>query len=117
MAATPDNLLGYGVPNLVKAQEIAQNEFAPLGTEGELLSSVVLSPNPAQDEVTLTIPQTLIGKMANVSLFAANGATVHSAAARLAAKHTIATGRLTSGLYLVRLKVDDQERTLKFIKR
>ena len=117
LAATPDNLLGYGVPNLVKAQEIAQNEFAPLGTEGELLSSVVLSPNPAQDEVTLTVPQTLIGKMANVSLFAASGATVHSAAARLAAKHTIATGQLASGLYLVRVKVDNQERTLKFIKR
>lgn len=117
LAATPDNLLGYGVPNLVKAQEIAQNEFAPLGTEGELLSSVVLSPNPAQDEVTLTVPQTLIGKMANVSLFAASGATVHSAAARLAAKHTVATGQLASGLYLVRVKVDNQERTLKFIKR
>lgn len=117
LAATPDNMLGYGVPNLIKAQEIAQNEFAPLGTEGELLSSVILSPNPAQDVVTLTIPQTLIGKMANVSMFAASGATMHSAATRLTGKHTIATGQLASGLYLVRLKVDNQERTLKFIKR
>lgn len=117
LAAAPDNRLGYGVPNLIKAQEIAQNEFSPLGTEGELLSSVILSPNPAQDVVTLTIPQTLVGKMANVSLFAANGATMHSAATRLAAKLTIATGQLASGLYLVRLKVDNQERTLKFIKR
>jgi subtilisin family serine protease len=117
LAATPDNFLGYGVPNLVKAQEIAQNEFAPLGTEAELLGAVVLSPNPAQDAVTLTIPQTLIGKMANVSLYATSGATMHSAATRLTAKHTIATGQLASGLYLVRLKVDDQERTLKFIKR
>ncbi|SDE95934.1 Por secretion system C-terminal sorting domain-containing protein [Dyadobacter soli] len=117
LAATPNNMLGYGVPNLVKAQEIAKDEFSPLGTEGTLLSSVVLSPNPAQDEVTLTIPQTLIGKMANVSVYAVSGATMHSAAARLAAKHTIATGQLASGLYLVRLKVDDQERTLKFIKR
>lgn len=117
LAATPDNMLGYGVPNLIKAQEIVQNEFAPLGTEGELLSSVILSPNPAQDVVTLTIPQTLIGKMANVSMYAASGATMHSAATRLTGKHTIATGQLASGLYLIRLKVDNQERTLKFIKR
>lgn len=117
LAATPDNLLGSGVPNLIKAQEIAQNEFAPLGTEGELLSSVILSPNPAQDQVTLSIPQTLIGKMANVSLYAASGASLHSGTTRLNAKHTIATGQLASGLYLVRLKVDNQERTLKFIKR
>ena len=117
LAATPDNMLGYGVPNLIKAQEIVKNEFAPLGTEGELLGSVILSPNPAQDEVTLTIPQTLIGKSADISLYAAGGATLHSASARLASKHTIATGQLSSGLYLVRLKVDNQERTLKFIKR
>lgn len=116
-AATPDNLLGYGVPNLIKAQEIAQNEFSPLGTEGELLTSVILSPNPAQDEVTLSIPQTLIGKMAKVSLYTASGASLHSGTARLDSKHTIATGQLASGLYLVRLEVDNQERTLKFIKR
>lgn len=116
-AAKPDTLLGYGVPNLIKAQEIVQNEFAPLGTENELLSSVILSPNPAQDEVMLSIPQTLIGKMANVSLYASSGATMHSATTRLTAKHAIATGQLASGLYLIRLKVDHQERTLKFIKR
>jgi serine protease AprX len=116
-AAKPDTLLGYGVPNLIKAQEIAQNEFSPLGTEGQLLSSVILSPNPAQDEVTLSIPQTLIGKMANVSLYTASGARLHSGTARLDSKHTIATGQLASGLYLVRVKVDNQERTLKFIKR
>lgn len=116
-AANPDNRLGYGVPNLIKAQEIAQNEFAPLGTEGELLSSVVLSPNPALNEVMLTIPQTLTGKMANVSVYAASGAVMHSSTTRLSARYTIATSQLASGLYLVRLKVDNQERTLKFIKR
>lgn len=116
-ASNPDNMLGYGVPNLIKAQEIAQNEFSPLGTEGELLSSVILSPNPAQDEVTLSIPQTLVGKMANVSLFAANGANLYSSGTRLKARHTIATAQLSAGLYLVRLKIDQQERSLKFIKR
>jgi serine protease AprX len=59
----------------------------------------------------------LIGKTAHVSVYAANGATMHAAATRLTGKHTIATGQLASGLYLVRLKVDNQERTLKFIKR
>lgn len=117
LAAAPDNLLGNGVPNLIKAQEIAQNEFSPLGTERELLSAIILSPNPAQDQVTLSVPQTLIGKMADVSLYAASGASLHSATTRLHSKHSIATGQLASGLYLVRIKVDNQERTLKFIKR
>jgi len=67
--------------------------------------------------VTISIPQTLTGKMANVSLYAASGASLQSATARLDSKYTIATGQLASGLYLVRLKVDNQERTLKFIKR
>ncbi|GGM80455.1 serine protease [Dyadobacter beijingensis] len=117
LAETPDNFLGYGVPNAVKAQEIVQNEFSPLGTEAGLLSSVILSPNPAQSEVTLTVPQTLVGKMAEINLFGANGAAMHASQMRLQAKQTVPTGQLASGIYLLRLKVDKQERTLKFIKR
>ncbi|ACT96207.1 S8 family peptidase [Dyadobacter fermentans] len=117
MSNSPNNMLGYGVPNAVKAQEIAKNEFSPLGTENALLSSVTLSPNPAQNEVTLAIPHTLVGKTGHVSLYAANGASLYDATARLGAKHVIATAQLASGLYLVRLQVDSYERTLKFIKR
>lgn len=116
-ASKPDNLLGYGVPNAIKAQEIIQNEFAPLGTESELLSAVVLSPNPAQDEVVLTIPANLVGKMAKVRLYAANGATMLSSASRLTEKKNLPTANLSSGLYMVHIRVDDQERTLKFIKQ
>ncbi|OJV16606.1 MAG: peptidase S8/S53 subtilisin kexin sedolisin [Dyadobacter sp. 50-39] len=117
LAAAPDNMLGYGVPNLIKAQEIVKNEFSPLGTEGELLNSVILSPNPAQEQVTLSIPAALVGKMADINMYSAGGSALHSAQARLNARHTIATGQLGSGLYLIRLKVGSQEKTLKFIKR
>jgi serine protease AprX len=117
LAAAPDNMLGYGVPNLIKAQEIIKNEFSPLGTEGELLNSVILSPNPAQEQVTLSVPAALVGKMADINMYSAGGSALHSAQARLNARHTIATGQLGSGLYLIRLKVGNQEKILKFIKR
>jgi subtilisin family serine protease len=116
-ASNPDNLLGYGVPNAIKAQEIIENEFSPLGTEEELLSAVILSPNPAQHEVVLSIPQTLVGKMAKVSLYAASGTTMLSSVSRLTDKKTLPTANLSSGLYMVHIRVDNQERTLKFIKQ
>jgi serine protease AprX len=116
-AANPDNLLGYGVPNAIKAQQIIENEFSPLGTEKELLSAVILSPNPAQHEVVLSIPQTLVGKMAKVNLYAASGATMLSSVSRLTNIKTLPTANLSSGLYMVHIRVDNQERTLKFIKQ
>lgn len=117
LAASPNNFLGYGVPSAIKAQEIVQNEFAPLGTEPRLLSDVFLSPNPAQQEITLSVPKTLVGKKAAVEVFAASGAALQSATLRLQLRQTLPIGLLSTGLYLIRLKVDDQERTLRFIKR
>ncbi|NIJ51974.1 S8 family peptidase [Dyadobacter arcticus] len=116
-AATPDNMLGYGVPSALKAEEIIANEFSPLGTEEELLSSVILSPNPANSQITLSIPGALVGKTAELNIYGINGMSRHNSMARLASVQTIATDDLPSGLYLVKIKVDQQERTLKFIKR
>lgn len=116
-ASAPDNLLGYGVPNLTKAEEIFVTEFKPLGTENELLTSIVLAPNPVQSEVRLTIPQTLVGQNAELVLLGVNGKTFNASQSRLTSSHTIPTGDIPSGLYLINIKVASQERTLKFIKR
>ncbi|MNY58591.1 hypothetical protein D3C86_1949410 [compost metagenome] len=55
--------------------------------------------------------------MAKVNLYAASGATVLSSVSRLTEKKTLPTANLSSGLYLVHIRVDNQERTLKFIKQ
>ncbi|TLV01141.1 S8 family peptidase [Dyadobacter luticola] len=115
-AANPDNMIGYGVPSVTKAEEIIQNEFMPLGTEKEMLQAVVVSPNPAHAEVTLTIPQTLVGKNAELNIYGATGSSHFKSATRLSEKHNINTRQLPAGLYLIHLKVENQERTLKFIK-
>jgi subtilisin family serine protease len=115
-ASAPDNLLGYGVPSMAKAEEIIANEFTPLGTENELLKSIVLAPNPVQSEVILTIPSTLVGQNAELTLLGVNGKTLNASQSQLSSSHIIPTDNIPSGLYLINIKVASQERTLKFIK-
>jgi subtilisin family serine protease len=116
-ASSPDNLLGYGVPSAVRAEEIIQNEFAPLGTESSLLKAIVLSPNPVQDNASLSIPQHLIGKMATLSVFGQNGKTLSILESRLTAHQPISATNLSAGLYLVKIRIDNQEKALKFVKQ
>ena len=116
-AANPDNLLGYGVPSVGAAERIISQEYVPLGTEINLLQSIILSPNPAENDLTLTIPQSLVGKKALLGLFLSNGATISSSEINLANKTTVSTSALTTGLYMAKIKVGNLERTLKFIKR
>lgn len=116
-AAKPDNLLGYGVPSVSAAERIISEDFVPLGTEINLLQSIILFPNPAENDLTLTIPQSLVGKKALLSLFLYNGATISSSEINLVNKTIISTSALTTGLYMAKIKVGNLERTLKFIKR
>ncbi|CAG5069519.1 hypothetical protein DYBT9623_02255 [Dyadobacter sp. CECT 9623] len=116
-AAAPDNLLGYGVPSAVKAEQIIADEFTPLGTEKELVSAIVLAPNPVTSNVTLTIPPALIGKHARLNLLGINGVSRYDKNERLTESHTIFAGDLPAGLYLISIQVDNQERILKFIKK
>ena len=116
-AAAPDNLLGYGVPSVSKAEQIIKNEFAPLGIENDLIQSITLSPNPADKNVTLSVPNSLIGKKASLVTYSSNGQRLHNSEVTLLDKTDLATHTLSTGLYLLRVKVGDHERTLKFIKQ
>lgn len=116
-ASAPDNLLGYGVPSAVKAEQIIQAEYTPLGTESDLLKAIVLSPNPVLDNANLSIPQHLIGKKATLSLYGLNGATLSVSEARLSSVQPIAANHLSAGLYIVKVRVDNHEKALKFVKQ
>ena len=116
-ATRPDNLLGYGVPAMSKAEQIIKAEFAPLGTENNVIRSIVLSPNPAVQNLTLTIPQSLIGKKASLTIYQINGQSVSDFQVLLSEKTDVKTNALSTGLYLLKVRVGDQESALKFIKQ
>ncbi len=115
--SNPDNFLGYGVPSVLKAEQIISDEFEPMGTENSILKSVIVAPNPVHSDITISYPATLVGKNANVGLYSPNGASLWTSSLRLAATQTIDTSQLTTGLYLIKIKVGDQEKTFKLIKQ
>jgi len=116
-ATRPDNLLGYGVPNAVLAEEIIKNDFLVLGTEPDAIQAIVLSPNPVQQDLTLTIPASLIGKKSTVSLITQSGKTIWTKQDILSNTLPVQTNSLSSGLYLIKIELLNQSRTLKFVKQ
>lgn len=116
-ASNPDNKLGYGVPNIPLAEEVIKNNFLILGTEPDILDAIILSPNPVQDDLTLTFPATLTGKKSTVSLISQNGALLWEKQVVLNNVLALPTNTLSTGLYLIKVDLLSRSRTLKFIKR
>lgn len=116
LAANPDNFLGYGVPNAALAEEILKNGVV-LGTEPEAIDAVILSPNPAEQDITLTFPPALIGKKSTISIISQSGKTFSSNQVILSKTQPIQTSSLHAGLYLIKVDVLNRSRTLKFIKQ
>lgn len=116
-ASAPDNLLGYGVPSGSLANEIIKNDYLLLGTEPDLLNNIILSPNPAQADLTLTIPTSLVGQKSTISLFMQNGKSVFTQQKNLTDSENIPVDKLSAGLYLVKIDVQNRSKTIKFIKQ
>jgi len=116
LAGTPDNLLGFGVPNAASAEEIIKNGIV-LGTEPEPLNAIVLSPNPVQQDLTLTFPASLLGKKSTVSIISQSGKTLWGSQVILSKILPLQTNNLAAGLYLIKVDVLNRSRTLKFIKQ
>jgi serine protease AprX len=116
-ANSPDNFLGFGVPDGALAAEIINNDFAVLGTEPDILNSIILSPNPVQQYLTLTFPASLIGKKSTLSLISQSGKTIWHNQYVLNSTLPIPTNSLSSGLYLIKVDILNQSRTLKFVKQ
>jgi serine protease AprX len=116
-ANSPDNFLGFGVPDGALAAEIINNDFTVLGTEPNILNSIILSPNPVQQDLTLTFPASLIGKKSTLSLISQSGKTIWHNQYVLNSTLPIPTNSLSSGLYLIKVDILNQSRTLKFVKQ
>jgi serine protease AprX len=116
-ADNPDNFLGFGVPDGAIAAEIIDNDFTVLSTEPDILNSIILSPNPVQQDLTLTFPASLIGKKTIMSLILQNGSVVWEKEIMLTSSIPVQTTHLNTGLYLIKINVMNRSKTLKFIKR
>ncbi|HEV7381361.1 MAG TPA: S8 family peptidase [Dyadobacter sp.] len=116
-SAKPDNILGYGTPRLSKAEQIIREELTPLATEGALLGGIVLYPNPSEGDITLTIPVSLRGKNTIMEVYNQNGAVLHKSTVSLTEKTTIVPAHLPTGLYLLKLQTNGQERSIRFIRK
>jgi len=116
LATAPNNFLGFGVPNVTLAAEIITNGIV-LGTEPEILESIVLSPNPVQQDLTLTFPVALAGKKSIVSIISQSGQTLWEKQVLLDKTLPLQTSGLSTGLYLIKVEVQNRSRTLKFIKQ
>jgi serine protease AprX len=115
-ASKPDTLLGYGVPDGERAEAVILADYPILGTETEHLQSIVLSPNPVQDELILDFPSTLTGSDAAFSIIRPDGVQISRERKNIRSRTSLNAEHLLSGLYLLRITLKDQVRTLKFLK-
>lgn len=117
LAASPDSVLGYGVPRISVAEQIINNEFKPLGNEPDILSSVFLSPNPADDLLFINIPSHLIGKKASVKIYQINGGLISNQDVKLTATTPITVGNQRIGMYILTVETGQHKKVLKFVKK
>ncbi len=76
--AKPDSLLGYGIPDFTRAEEIAKT-FVPvvLNTEEEAANSIEVSPNPFNSEINVKILKPSVLNQYDVALIDAKGAVLN----------------------------------------
>ncbi|MBV7267938.1 S8 family serine peptidase [Winogradskyella luteola] len=103
--SAPDDLLGYGIPDLALART--------LGLEEAFKEDISFYPNPVKGDINLSIPST-IGQI-EISIYNQLGQKVNMANISLESNRLNVSG-LASGIYLLKVSSERHSRTLKFIK-
>ncbi|MCC3152938.1 S8 family serine peptidase [Hymenobacter sp. BT770] len=120
-ASAPDNVLGYGIPNFVKAYN-AQHTSAPLDPNGQLPGdgdALTLFPNPTGDgPVMLFLPSPMRGQPLLVRVVDARGALVaeQQLAAVAGSRTPLQLGRLAKGVYICEVSAGTTRRSVKFVQ-
>ena len=121
-ASSPDNALGYGIPNFVTAYN-ALHPTTPLasalgqGATGEALG---LFPNPSGDgPLTLTLPAALRGQPLRVRVLDARGAVVaqQQLSATAGSQAPLRLAHLAKGAYTCEVSAGATRRTVKFVQQ
>jgi subtilisin family serine protease len=118
-ATTPDNLKGYGVPNFVRAYNLA-NPSAPLAAAPPRRPADELSvfPNPAGADLTLYLPEVLRRRALRVRIRDSRGALVNEQklAAGSGAQVPLRLPALKAGAYTCTVEAGSETRTVKFVR-
>ncbi|MEA3503828.1 MAG: S8 family serine peptidase [Bacteroidota bacterium] len=108
----PDSLLGYGVPDFVKALELLK-----LGQEGVSDNfSFSICPNPAMKEITVCFADVLTLGV-SVEIVNSKGVKIESFVVSVTdAKFSIDVSSLSAGIYFLSVSGDDFRDVKKFVK-
>ncbi len=115
-AANPDNLLGYGIPTIQRAEEIARRDYSPLAVEPGALVSVELYPNPTREEVYLRFGENRVPAATEAQILSAAGVGLRPITPVTEANFRLPVGTLAAGLYFVKITTPQGVRVLKFLK-
>ncbi|MDP5081307.1 MAG: S8 family serine peptidase [Winogradskyella sp.] len=103
----PDDLLGYGIPDLDLARGIA------LSVDESMIEDFSFYPNPAKQNVTVNIPSRF--KEVEVLIYNQVGQQVLNQVINQDSK-TIPVSDLVIGIYLMKISIENASKTFKFIK-
>ncbi|WP_296381299.1 S8 family serine peptidase [Winogradskyella sp.] len=104
---TPDDLLGYGIPDLDLARSIA------LSIDEELIEYFSFYPNPVNDELNLRLPSS--ANQVELSIYNQLGQQVLRKAIQADYK-TVDVSSLATGIYIMKLSSETNSKTFKFIR-
>jgi hypothetical protein len=104
----PDDLLGYGIPDL----DLARN--SALSIDESLIEDFSFYPNPVKDELHLRMPSTF--SQVEVLIYNQLGQKVLNQRIREDSK-TINVSGLPTGIYLIKFTTEITSQTFKFIKQ
>ena len=116
-AANPDNLLGYGVPTVAKAEVIIQQDYPPLSVEPSGLSQIELFPNPAKDVMYLRFGTLSRNQAADITILNVAGTEISRRQAPAEPLLKVPTEILPIGIYFLKVATDQGVKVFKFIKQ
>ena len=105
----PDAQYGYGIPDF----EAAYSAVLNLDRE-HFMGVVTVFPNPVTDSFTLTINTNDIHEL-SIQVFNSIGKKVYQE--RSLKSKTIDVSHLNSGIYILKIKSETQQKTIKLIKQ
>ena len=121
-AATPDNVLGYGIPNFVAAYNLL-HPTAPLAAAEArpgTAEALGLYPNPTgEGPLTLVLPAALRGQALRLRVLDARGAVVAQQQLPASGRSEVPLrlGRLAKGVYTCEVSGGTARRTVKFVQQ
>jgi len=121
LANNPNNGLGYGIPNFVRAYNILHPN-SPLATQPAASGNAKLAifPNPNGDgPLMLALPTELRGRPLQVRILDSRGAVVsqHQLPAATAEGASLRLGKLAKGVYTCEVNAGGTRRTATFVQQ